>query len=326
MPKSAKHAIPLWVHALASARWTVLFFLMSALAALAVAHEVMTATVLMVLPFTLLVANLAASIVTHARFRADLPLLLFHLALVVLVLLFVLARLVYLDGRTTLTSGTAFDGQLQMESRGPLHRGHVQDLRFANDGFTEDFYAQGKGEHHATYNRVLWQDKAGMWHAAQIGDAHPLLLDGYKIYTTRRRGFSPVFLWQPKVGEEVFGTVQLSALHDAAYASYAAWHLPSGIEAWVMLEDGGAKQPRSGHRANLGAGELEHDLVLRIGQQRHVLEKGQSLELAEGRLTYVRLDSWMGYLISYDPTLPWIMSTILIGLGSLVWFYWRRIW
>lgn len=326
----AKSATPRWLHALAAPRWTVLFFLLTAAAALAVAYEAMPATALMAAPFALLTANLAAAIFAQPRFRADLPLLLFHLALVALVALFVLARLVYLDAHTTLTSGTAFDGQTQKNEHGPLHRWRPQNLSFANDGFTEDFYAQGKGKHHATYNRVQWQDAAGQWHTALIGDDRPLILNGYKIYTTRHRGFSPVFRWQPKAGPEEYGTAQLNEQQDGAFASSAAWRLPSGPEAWAMLDIKKPDERRSGKRTDLGANELEHSLVLRIGpqsgQQRHVLQVGQSVELGEGKLTYVRLDSWMGYLITYDPTVPWIMGTILLGVGSLIWFYWRRIW
>lgn len=314
-----------WLAALASPRWTVSFFVLTALAALAVAHGLLTATVLMAVPFVLLVANLAAALFTHARFRVDLPLLLFHLALLGLVALLVLARLVYLDARVTLSSGTAFDGELQLLERGPLHPGRVQDLHFANDGFTEDFYAQGRGKQKATYNRVQWQDAGGRWQAAQIGDDQPLLLNGYRIYTTRRRGFSPVFQWLPTGGVASPGTVQLSA-QDGAYAHSASWTLAGGPEVWVMLEAPESDQPRAGQLANLGARGLQHSLVLRIGPQRFELSPGQSLTLPQGQLTYVRLDTWMGYLISYDPTIPWIMATILIGLGSLIWFYWRRIW
>lgn len=326
----ANSTTPRWLHALAAPRWTVLFFLLTAAATLAVAYEAMPATTLMAAPLALLTVNLAAAIIAQPRFRADLPLLLFHLVLVALVALLVLARLVYLNAHTTLTSGTAFDGQLLMNEHGPLHRWQPQNLPFANEGFTEDFYAKGRGKFRATYNRVRWQDNAGLWHDALIGDDRPLILNGYKIYTTRHRGFSPVFRWQPKAGPEEYGTAQLNEQQDGAFASSAAWRLPSGTEAWAMLDIKKPDERRSGKRTGLGANELEHSLVLRIdqqdAQQRHVLQAGQSVELDEGTLTYVRLDSWMGYLITYDPTVPWIMGSVLLGVCSLIWFYWRRIW
>lgn len=327
--KTGASAPPAWLAAFAAPRWTLLFFLLTALSALAAAHELMTATALMAAPFALLVANLAASLLTHARFRTDLPLLIFHLALLALVALLVLARLIYLDGRATLTSGTAFDGQLQMLQQGPLHPGRVQDLHFANDGFREDYYLQGEGRHKATYNRLRWQDENGRWQAAQIGDDQALQLHGYRIYTAQRRGYSPVFRWEPKGdvkgAEGQLGTVQLSAQQNGDYAPSTSWTLPGGPEVWVMLDTQAAPQNQSGQRKNLGADALNHSLVLRIGEQRSALKPGESISLPSGKLTYVRLDTWMGYLISYDPTLPWIMATILIGLGSLIWFYWRRI-
>jgi hypothetical protein len=331
--KTPTGASPAWLVGLAAPRWTLLFFLLTALSALAVAYDLTTATALMAAPFALLVANLVASLLTHARFRTDLPLLIFHLALLALVALLVLARLIYLDGRATLTSGTAFDGRLQMLEQGPLHPGRVQDLHFANDGFSEDYYLEGKGRHKATYNRLRWQDEAGRWQAAQIGDDQALRLNGYKIYTAGRRGYSPLFRWQPSAeanaGASHMGTVQLSAQQDGVYAPSTSWTLPGGPEVWVMLDTKAAAQGRSerqsGRRVNLGAVALDHSLVLRIGPQRFVLKPGQSLDLPTGRLTYVRLDTWMGYLISYDPTLPWIMASILIGVGSLIWFYWRRV-
>ena len=314
------------LRALASRHLTILFFLITGAASLVVAYDLMEATPMMVAPFVLLTLNLVAGILVHARFRSDLPLLLFHLALVVLVSLFVFARLVYLDARTTLTSGTEFDGQLQMEARGPLHFGRVQDLRFANDGFTEDFYARGRGKYFATHNYVRWQDDAGQWHPARISDDRPLILNGYKIYPTERRGYSPVFLWQPASGEEKIGTVQMSGMADTEYATAVEWEMPTGGKAWLMLEAKTQEEKPNGARVGLATDAIKHRLVLRIGEQRHVLQEGQGIALPEGRLTYMRLDSWMGYIISYDPTVPWIMATILIGVASLVWFYWRRIW
>ena len=45
--------------------------------------------------------------------------------------------------------------------------------------------------------------------------------------------------------------------------------------------------------------------------------------MPEGTLTYVRLDSWMGYRIVADPTKPWLIGTIAVAVISLVWFYSR---
>ena len=310
------------VEALASPRLTVAFFLLMAVGGLWVAQGGGNATLATVLPLSLLVVNLAASVLTNPRFRADLPLLLFHLALLALVALLALARLIYFDGATILTAGTAFEGNLVKDARGPLHGDGVRALRFANEGFTENF--PQRGQYHSTYNRVRWWDDAGQNHVAEIGDDRPLVLDGYRIYATGRRGFSPVFQWQPTGGEASFGTVQLPDSNTEGLGPATAWPLPAGPQAWVMLNLEAAPQPPAGaQRLGLGEREIRHYLVLRVDEQRMSVRPGETVAIGGGRLTYVRLDSWMGYRIVKDPTEPWLVATILVGIGSLLWFYAR---
>jgi hypothetical protein len=312
-----------WLEGLASPRLAVAFFLLTAASALAAAYGLATPTAAMLAPFALLVVNVGAAIVVHRRFRTDLPLLLFHLALLALVALAALARLIYMEGTTSLTSGDAFDGHLLTERRGPLHVGRLAELHFANDGFVEDRAARHRL--HATYNRVRWQDDAGRWHPAQIGDDRPLLLKGYRIYTSDHRGFSPLLHWRTAAGGDEYGSVQLNDQVDGAVAPVKEFALPHGPTVWLMLDfEASAAAPRQ-TRAELLGGLRPHALVLRAGEARHVLRPGQSVELAGGTLTYVRLDSWMGYVLSYDPTRPWIMATVAIGVFSLIWFYWRRL-
>ena len=308
--------------ALASPKLTVAFFLLLAAGSLWVAQGSADATLTTLPALILLVLNLAAAIVSNPRFRADLPLLLFHLALLALVVLMALARLIYFDGATILTAGTAFEGNLAKDTRGPLHGQGLRALRFANEGFTEKFPERSK--YQVTYNRVRYWDGVGASHLVEIGDDRPLVLDGYRIYATQRRGFSPLFRWQPKVGESTLGTVQLPDRGDNELGPATSWQLPSGPQVWVLLnmEDSPAPAP-GGQRNGLGADENAHSLVLRIGERRLMMRAGESVELDGGELSYLRLDSWMGYRIVYDPTEPWLVATVLVGIASLLWFYSR---
>lgn len=312
-----------WVAALASPHLSVLFFLLAAAASLGVAYYDVTPTALMAAPFALLLVNVAAAIMSSARFRADLPLLVFHLALLVLVAQLLLARLIYMDGTTTLSSGAEFEGHLISEIRGPLHQGRLADVHFANDGFSENY--SNRNKLHATYNLVRWQDDGGLWHAATIGDDHPLLIKGYKIYASHHRGFSPVFVWQTPSGIAEYGTVQLADQLGGAFVPAITSTLPNGSEAWIALEFNESEGVPGQVRIDMGSKELAHSLVLRIGDVRHTLRVGERIDLPGGTLTYVQLDSWMGYVFSYDPTRPWIVATVLIGIGSLIAFYWRRV-
>ena len=296
-------------------------FVLLGAGALAVAEGGFSPTWLLLPSFALLGINLAASIATNARFRRDLPLLVFHLALVALVILFTVARLTYFEGTTTLTVDTEFDNTLLTQSRGPLHGDRIASLHFANEGFTEKF--PERGDYHATYNRVRWRDGAGTSHVAEIGDDTPLVLDGYRIYTSWRRGFSPLFRWEPVSGEVEYGTVQLQEVGDGGFAPASEWPLPGGPKVWVMLAFDELPQPQAGRRDDLGAEEMQHHLVLRVGERRQELRPGESAALEGGTLTYTGLGSWMGYRIIYDPTKPWLVATVIVAIGSLLWFYAR---
>lgn len=312
------------VAALASHRLTLVFFGLMIAGALWVAQGGGNPTLAALLPLSLLVANLAASIATRRRFRADLPLLLFHLALLAFVGLLGLARLIYFDGAAVLPVGTAFEGSLVRDERGPLHGEGLGTLRFANEGFTENF--PERGSYHATYNRVRWWDSAGASHVAEIGDDRPLVLDGYRIYASARRGFAPLLRWQPHAGEATWGTVELPDHGSVGLGPASALTLPGGAEAWAMLHlDGAPRNEPGSSRANMELADVRHHLVLRVGERRAELRPGESLDLEDGRLSYVRLSSWMGYRIVKDPTEPWLVATVVIGIGSLLWFYAKRL-
>lgn len=304
--------------ALASPRLTVGFFLLMAGGSLAVAELNWPATWAVLLPLALLGLNLGAAIGLHPRFRVDLPLLVFHLALLALVALIVVARLVYFEGRVALTAGSSFEGEVFGEQRGPLHGNGLSRVHFINDGVSEDFSRYGK--YIATANRVRWRDAEGRPQQSEIGDDIPLLLDGYRIYTTRNRGFAPVFAWQPRGGPIEYGSVQLRDMGQGGFTPDGGWLLPEGPEIWAMLEP---LQPirKDGVRVDLDAASVAHQLVVRVGETRQALRPGESMDLPEGRLIYLELKTWMGYRISYDPTIPWLIATVLTAVGSLIWFY-----
>lgn len=319
----ARASTPGWrrlIKAAAAPRWTVVFFLFAAAGALWVAEGGGNPTVAMLPPLALLVLNLLAAIVSTPRFRADLPLLIFHLALLAFVVLLVIARLTYLDATATLAEGATFTGQVHREARGPLHRTELSSLRFRNEGLTSATHDQDV----RTHNQVRWWDDMGADYSAEIGQDRPLVLDGYRIYPTRR-GFAPKFLWQPAGGGIEFGSVQLDYVDSDGFASSAAWQLPAGPEVWVMLDVEAIKRVGGTKRVVPGAANAAYPLLVRVRDQRITLHPGESVEILGGRLTYTQLGSWVGYRISYDPTMPWLIATVIGGVASLLWFYGMRL-
>lgn len=307
---------------LAAPQLSVLSFVLIAAGALWVAEGGASATVAMVPPLSLLVVNLIAALATHPRFRGDLPLLVFHLALLVLLGLLALARLTYLDAMVPVTRGTTFSGDVADAERGPWHGDGVKALRFSNEGFVDEFPANGN--EFLTYNRVRWWDAEGASHVAVIGDDRPLVLDNYRIYATHR-GFAPRLLWRQASGEIQFASMQLGRIASDGWNAGNSWSLHGGPEIWLGLNHVMETPQPGSRRADLGVADITTPLVVRVAGARHELLPGQSLELEGGTLTYVRLDAWMGYRIVYDGVIPWLIATLAVGIASLIAYYARRI-
>lgn len=309
---------------LASPRLTVAFFLLTAGSALAIGQGWVVPTFAMLLPFAFLVLNLGAAILQHPRFRSDLPLLLFHLTLLVLIGLFLLGRLTYLYGSVSVTRDTSFNGIIDKLEVGPLHNRDFSGLRFVHGGLTERFNDE-VGHHVDIRSRIRWQDEQMRWQETELGFGYPVIIDGYRIYPSGRRGYSPIFLWQATDGREEVGTVQLFGPAENVMENTNDWVMPNGVAAWLQLETDVSGPPALGTvRLDLGADALAHKLILRVGDDRHVIKLGDSVDLPGGRLRYVKLESWAGYSLIYDPTESWLIATILIAIGSLCWFYFQR--
>ena len=272
------------------------------------------------LAMALLALNLAAALVVHPVFRRQLALLVAHLALLAVVVLAGVGRMTALDGRFELAQGQAFDGHLIDSSAGPWFRGDLGRLAFRHEGFEID-YAPGR-KRGATRNRVAWQDGEGASRFAVIGDHRPLVLDGFRVYTSSNKGFAPMLTWTPLQGAAITGAVHLPGypMHELRQSS--EWQLPDGRRVWVMLQFDETLIDASAQAAFRLPNA--HRLVVRCGDTRVELAPGQGVALAGGTLTYESLRTWMGYRVSYDPTLPWLFVAALLSVLALAWHYtWR---
>lgn len=281
-----------------------------------VAYQSETRTVwALVVPLTACALNLVAAIASNGIFRRQMPLLVFHLCLLALVLLVAAGRMTYLKGQLELTEGTWFEGALSASESGPWHAGHLERVRFMNQGFRVDYdIGIRRGP---THNQVRFVAPSGATVDAVIGDQTPLTLHGYRFYTSHNKGFAPTFAWQPRgEAQAQIGSVHLPAYPLHEYRQARAWQLPGRTQAlWTQLqfaED--LLDPSRPDEFKLPAG---HTLVLRVDQQRWALHPGEGVELADGRLTYLGLRAWMGYTVFYDWTIPWLLAAALGAIGAL---------
>lgn len=275
----------------------------------------------MVVPLVLLSLNLIAAIATNGVFRRQMPLLVFHLSLVILLLLVAAGRLTYLNGHVGVTEGSAFDGVFAESERGPLHPDGTSDLHFVNKGFTIE-YRPGL-QRGPTRNLVGFRDTDGRWHEQIVGDQTPLVLSGYRFYTSFNKGFAPTFRWIDADGNSTLGSVQLPPFPLNEYSQAAEWTPPgSGEAVWIMLDIDEVVLDPDDHTSFRLPERFR--LIARVGEQRHEMQPGDSLVLSRGTLHFEGLRTWMGYRVFYDWTLPWLLAACGLAVVSLGAHFWNK--
>lgn len=278
----------------------------------------------MVVPLSLCAVNLLAAIATRPIFRRQLPLLLFHISLLTIIILVGIGRMTFLKGQVELVEGQEFDGSLTKQESGPWHSKDYAQLRFINEGYTID-YAAGV-RRGATQNKVRYLNENGLAQVATIGDNIPMILNGYRFYTSFNKGFAPVFLWHSSLSpgaQPVLGSVNLPAYPIHEYRQALEWVLPgTDITAWTMLQfDEVILDPEKPSEFRL---PTQYKLIVRIGDTRRELQPGEAIELPQGRLVFDGLRSWMGYTVFYDWTLHWLLAVCTLAVLALSWHFWRK--
>lgn len=273
-------------------------------------------------PLALLAANLAAAVATHPTFRTQGALLVFHLALIAVILLAAASRLAYLKGAVELSDGQEFSGELMQREQGPLHPDRLDRVRFANLGFTVHYRPGMKRTQ--TRNRVAFAADGAAGSEAVIGDDTPLKLNGYRFYTTSNKGFAPELLWTPQDGgAPMRGTVHMPSFPAQLTRQVIEWPPPGASQVLHIRLD------MDDYVIDLERDwELRlptvHALSIRAGDAIAVLRPGESHRFAGGTLRYEGLRMWMGYAVFYDPTVPWLLAACAIAVAALAWHFAAR--
>ena len=246
--------------------------------------------------------------------------LVFHLGLLGIVILAAVGRLTHLDARVEMVEGTAFSPNDMIDvRRGPLHFGALDKISFVQHQYTVDYAANmTRG---LTHSYLQVPDGKGGWEERVIGDDRPLIMEGYRFYTSFNKGFSPILTWIPDNGQPVTGTVNMPSYPLFEYNQSNSWTPPGSheIKFWLQLDTG--MDPASAW--TLDRRHTAGVLVVNNGERRVELHPGEAVQLDGGRLRYEQLRQWMGYKIFYDPTLQWLFLCAMIGVIGLASHYWR---
>lgn len=296
--------------------------LLAAGAAFSYGNPAQVSAWVLVLPLLLLALNLCIAIATNPRINRQPGLLLFHVGLLGIVLLAAIGRLTHLDAHLELVEGQEFDAaQLLAVKAGPWHRGNLQAVRFMQQFYTVD-YAAGM-RRGLTYSHVLLPRADGSAEERVVGDDRPLVLEGYRFYTTFNKGFSVLLTWLPDGGgAPLTGTVNMPSYPLYDYKQDNSWRPPGGpeIKFWLQLQTG----MNENRDWVLDGRNARGTLVVTSAAQRTELQPGQEVALAGGRLRYDNLRTWMGYAVFYDPTLRWLFFVAIFSVIGLAWHYWVK--
>lgn len=309
-----------FVLALASLKFTPVGLVLLGIASVAIYKFDHGATPWLALPLLMLAVNLIAAVATNGVFRKQMSLLIFHLALIALVLLAAAGRLMYMKGTAEITEGTAFSG-LTTRDAGPLHIDRVDQVHFVNEGFDIQYMAGPIFDR--MLNRVRWQDGKGGERLGEIEPNEPLILFGYRIYPTSNKGFAPLFMWRPEAGEPALAAVHLPPYPGSANNQAQTWR-PAGSknDIWIMLEIDEELIPAD--KPSRFRLPDRQKIVLRQGESRWELQPGERVALPGGVLEYQGLRTWMGYRFFYDWTIPWLLAACVVAVLSLSWHFWAK--
>lgn len=270
-------------------------------------------------PLGLLALNLLAAVSTNPVFRRQLPLLMFHLALLSLIGFAAIGRLTYLSAAASVVTGQAFDGHLERIEAGPLHGEAYRQVRFENLGFEISYGAGLKRD--KTVNRVRWADPAGIPQTTEIGDITPLVIGGYRFYTTPNKGFAAILRWSPEQGPAELGSIAFPSYPLYADNQTTLWRLDGRDltvrllvpELVIALDRADAFKLPDTYRVSI------------VDPLRSVeLRPGESIAVAGGRVELLGLTTWMGYNVFYDWTIPWLLASSTLAVLALAWFYWEK--
>ncbi|MDX8410829.1 MAG: cytochrome c biogenesis protein ResB [Mariprofundaceae bacterium] len=278
---------------------------------------------ILVAPLTFLGLSLLAAILVYPRIHRQIGLLLFHLALLGIISLAAVGEMMHMRGHFEVAEGQAFDSSLlEGVGKGPWHSDLMASVAFMQGPVAVEYepgIKRGK-----TFSKVYVDNDGGEPIEKTVGDDLPLVLDGYRIYSTYRKGFAPILTWIPDEGLAQTGAVHMPSYPLFVYQQENTWMPPGASEPIHLSLD---LRTTMDDRA---AWTLENRtsravLMLEKNGRSIRLEEGQVAKLAGGALRYERLVMWKGYNVFYDPTISWMFLAALLGVAGLAWHLWAKL-
>jgi len=276
-------------------------------------------------PLVALALNLAAALVVHPRFRRQPGLLCFHLALLAVLVIGALEQLRRFEGRVELLVGEDFAARnVETQAAGPLYGAdRLGRARFRQGHFSVDYAADLTRR--ATRSQVYLDGERG----AQMvfGDTRPLAIAGFHFHTTSNKGYAALLRWQDRDGSRALGAVHFPSYPLRDWQQVNRWTTPGGDELTLELDlPEPAPDTRAWRLDSREASRMPATLLVNWSGREAAVGRGEWLSIAGGRLRFEGLRMWMGYQISFNPLLAWLLAAGGVGVAGLAWHFWNKLW
>jgi len=269
----------------------------------------------LVLPLSVLAANLLAALLVRHAFRQQAALLLFHVGLLGVLLLVAAGVLTRFDGSVEVVEGTAFDARsVTPRGTGWLHPDRLHHVRFSQGPLEIDYLSGLRRD--TTHSRVVVTQADGTEVRRNIGDRQGFTSNGYRFMTTFNKGFAVLVLWRGADGREALGTVNFPSYPKFDWKQRKDWTTPAGET--LSLELKLAERVPKDSPWTLSSRDVGYEVGISGGTHAGTTVKpGEPVAVKGGEIRAVDLRLWMGYRIDYNPLLPWLLTTAFLSLGAL---------
>ena len=304
-----------WLRLAARIEITVALVLLAGALALAGSHFGWRVGVYMAAPAFGLFVNLSAALLTNRTLSARPALYAFHVGLAALVLSLAADALSSFSGHVEVVNGGDFDVRRVVGEARPWHRQQLSKIDFRQKSF-DISYAPGMKRRETA--SVIETRVAGEAREVVVGDDRPLVISGYRLYTSFNKGFAPIVTFIDAAGIAHSGAVHLPSypLNEDRQAN--TWRPPGAsaeIVVWLELDKPVYEEDAPWRFAVPETSSL----VVIAGGERHRLSPGETAALASGVVRYDGLTAWMGYTIASNPYAPIATAAALASLLALIW-------
>lgn len=274
----------------------------------------------LIAPLVWIAINLLCAMASNVKLRRG-GLLVFHVALLAIILLVAIGRLTHLDGQIEISEGSIFSAsEVNITRQGPLHPLRLDKVSFVQGPFTVN-YAPGL-RREQTRSQIMLTAANGQRVSSVVSDANPLMVEGYRFSITSNKGFGVLLTWMPDQGEPITGTVNMPSYPFNDWNQENRWTPPGEAEIKLRLLLNSALNKDGAWM--LSSKTTNAKLELDVGSQQMILLPGETARLAHGSLRYDELRAWMGYKVFYDPTLKWLFWVAVSGVLGMAWHFWRK--